>query len=791
MDVAREAINRSFTVTVGRSRKDMNWRPTVMGWKSFVARLLDTRRTEETFAEYMAMSKDEKGAVKDVGAFVGASFSGSRKKGNVTKRTLLTLDADYPDRGFLDRVKALGMASVVYSTHSHCAESPRYRLVMLVDRDMDVIEHEAVARRVADGLGLGCFDGTTFENNRLMYFPSSSCDGEFVGFEVEGEVLCVDEVLSEYENYTDCRTWARSEKDPVIRADAVRQGNPLEKRGVVGAFCRTYDIHGAIAEFLSGVYEQESDDTYTFVRGSSHGGLKVYDGGMFCYSHHDTDPAKGRLLNAFDLVRVHLYGNEVGDTPMNRTPSYLSMVALARGDAEVRRLIAEEERAEVVADFAERGLPAWRSQLALGRGDVMRATINNFELILRNDPLLEGLAFNEHNGMIMVVKDVEWRKGGGVFTDADLSCLRAYVEREYENMNNNKFYDALIKVTQERSFHPIKKYLAGLPKWDGVERIERLAIEYLGAPDNAYVRAAVRKTFIGAVRRVMWAGCKFEYVLVFAGAQGVGKSTLFSKMAMDWFSDDLSLADMKDKTGAEKIQHNWITEISELAGMKKAELECVRGFISRRVDKFRPAYGRFVQEIHRQGILVGSTNNTDTGYLRDTTGNRRFLPIPISGVSEKKSWNMTQDEVDMLWAECVEYESRGESLVMPAEVEEVAEEYRQEAMEVDPRQALVEKFINTPLPSDWHKKDMDERRSYFRGGFAKQDGNTPRDRVCALEVWNECFGFDPVKIRRVDAVEINGMLSKLVGWVKYDKSIKFSEYGVQKGYKKVDIDFLS
>lgn len=166
-----------------------------------------------------------------------------------------------------------------------------------------------------------------------------------------------------------------------------------------------------------------------------------------------------------------------------------------------------------------------------------------------------------------------------------------------------------------------------------------ILIDYFGAADSKYTRAVMRKTLAAAVARIYEPGKKFDSVLILNGPQGVGKSTFFSKLAGDWFSDSLTLTDMKDKSGAEKLQGYWILELSELNGMKKADVETVKSFITRQDDKYRASYGVNVESHLRQSIIVGSTN-AESGFLRDITGNRRFWPVRIGGDAVKKPWEL-------------------------------------------------------------------------------------------------------------------------------------------------------
>ena len=293
-------------------------------------------------------------------------------------------------------------------------------------------------------------------------------------------------------------------------------------------------------------------------------------------------------------------------------------------------------------------------------------------------------------------------------------------------------------------------------------------------------------------------GTKFDTVVVMIGPQGTGKSTLVAKLAMKWFNDSLMLTDTKDKTAPEKLQGFWVHELSELAGLRKGDLETMKGFLSRQNDIFRPAYGRHSTSHKRQCIFVGTTN-AEQGFLRDTTGNRRFWPVTVPGYSitlpdtvpseaaqfHKHSWELTQEDVDQIWAEALTYYKAHEPLVLPADLKEEAEKNQRESMETDDREPLVREYLEKLLPENWYNLDISVRINYLTGGEfagAKLIGTKPRTRVCNMEIWTECFGNTSSKIGRADSNQIIAMLERIPGWVRSPKKQRVKPYGVVPVY---------
>ena len=231
-------------------------------------------------------------------------------------------------------------------------------------------------------------------------------------------------------------------------------------------------------------------------------------------------------------------------------------------------------------------------------------------------------------------------------------------------------------------------------------------------------------------------------MLVLNGPQGVGKSTLIAKLGGEWFSDSLSLSDTKDKTAAEKLQGYWILEIGELAGLKKAEVETLRSFLSRQNDIYRASFGKRATPHMRQCVFFGTTN-AEKGYLRDTTGNRRFWPVKTPGNGSKSSWQITQKDILQIWAEALTYVKAGEKLYLDVSIENLAKDEQREAMESDEREGLVRDYLETLLPDNWAKLDLYQRRNFLNGsefGESQLKGTVNRTSVSNMEIWCECFG---------------------------------------------------
>ncbi|MEJ6019860.1 virulence-associated E family protein [Corynebacterium sp. H113] len=797
--------SRELKIAEAPTRLAKTWTNHKTTWQALTARLQDAVISPNTVEQYQALPKGKQADAKDVGGFVGGHLAdGRRKNGHILARSIITLDVDFPPEDFLTNLDdyTMGIGGCLYSTHSHAPGHERYRLVLPLTRDVTAEEYEAVARKVAADIGIDIFDDTTYEPHRLMYWPSRPIDAEFVYRDLDTTWINPDDVLAEYDNWRDVTTWPVSSRQKErLQHAADSQADPLTKPGLVGAFCRAHDIHHTIDTFLTDVYQPTTGGRYTYTRGESTNGVVTYDD-KFAFSHHGTDPAGGQLTNAFDLVRIHKFGTEDTDakpgTPTSKLPSFKRMVELAKNDTATNKQLADELRQQVIADFTTEHGDApdttWMERIARKNNGAIEESLGNLALILTHDPGLQEIRYNQLSETIDVrnPSKLPWKQTRAGWGETDIAQLKLYLENRYQLYSSTKTMEALDIAAGTRAYHPIRDYLNSLPAWDGVERIDTLLVDYLGAPDTAYTRAVTRKTLVAAVRRIYRPGTKFDTVLILSGPQGTGKSTLFSRLAGDWFSDALSLTDMKDKTGSEKLQGYWIHELGELAGMRKMEVEVVKGFISRTDDKYRAAYARTVESHPRQCIIVGSTN-AENGFLRDVTGNRRFWPVAITGESEHKTWNITHETVAQIWAEALAAHRAGEPLHLSGELAVEATRAQDAAIETDERVGVVQEYLDTDLPAGWESMSVQQRRGFLAGHAPTTEfGGTPepltrRMEVSNAEIWSECFGNEPGDMQPKDSYAISAIMKKLDGWEKPQKrggSKRVFPYGKQRIYRR-------
>ena len=802
MDESKVTKDFTLEIATAHSRLSKKWKNKKVKWSELVQKCASTYRTDETLAEYSRMGKDEQSRIKDVGGFVGGYIAnGERKTQNVLFRSCATLDLDFATDDTWDLVSLnIPYAAVLYSTHKHTKENPRYRLILPFNRQVRPDEYEPLCRKIASYIDIEQFDTTTYQTARLFYWPSTSKDGEFVFHLQDGDPLDVDKELGGYVDFHDVSSWPLSSKEgEIIKREMKKAGDPLEKGGLIGAFCRAYTIEDVIDKFLQDEYEPTAiQGRYTYKRGTAAAGLVCYEG-KFAYANNDTDPSSRQLCNAFDLVRIHKFGvQDEGSrvTDSTRLPSYLAMQDFVAKDSHVRQLLTIERRKQAADDFSdieevdEKDVTevedmAWTEMLEYDSKGTIKSTSMNAVTILEKDANFKGKMWhNDFSGFDYIDGGLPWNKKARVWSNEDEANLRVYMESNYGLSCKDKIKDARVAVVTKNKRHPIKEYLKGLV-WDGAPRLDRLIIDYIGAEDCALTRAMTRKHFVAAVARVMQPGIKYDYCLILTGAEGVGKSTLFSIMGGEWFSD--SLTTMEGKDGMEQLRGGWIFELSELSSIKRSEVEQVKAFISKQTDTYRPAYGVVREMFPRQCVFCGTTN--ETYFLKGDTGNRRFWVIEVDESLKrvKDTREALIKDRDQLWAEAVHYYNEGEQLFLSKVNEDAARKRQQDFNDNsdDPWVGMIQNFLDTKLPPDWAMWDLQRRREFYRGEADSLSAvaTMPREKVYALEFLTEVLRRDiGGKELKYEVRKFNRIVKDLE-WGEY-KVMKINQYGLVKGFLK-------
>lgn len=449
---------------------------------------------------------------------------------------------------------------------------------------------------------------------------------------------------------------------------------------------------------------------------------------------------------------------------------------------------------KAVADDAAPDLSAVYNNLEKDKKGNPKNTRENYIVILENDPQLSGhIYLNTFKGIFAIRGGMPWNKTAYQWSDNDDANLRVYIEKNYKLSSRDKLADALFYVTNKHREHPIRKYLTSL-EWDGVERLDRLIIDYVGAENTPLNRAFTRKWFVAAVARAMSdKPIKFDNCLTLSGKQHSGKSLTFRTMANingnEWFQDSIDSFNGKDPM--EQIQGYWIVELAEMSAINNTSIEKVKNFLSKSSDDYRNTYGRNVENHRRQCVFCSTTNEA---YFLKGNENRRFWVIRIDpSLRSKGNGNdasALEHDRDQLWAEAFYRWQQGESLELSNELYNEALNVQRDvnALAADTLTGPVVEFAKAPIPTDWEQRDLQARRDYWRNRSADNMPTRARTKICAAEYLCEKCGME-MKDKGFNSLvrKVNAILAANLNW-KEGRDYFPPIYARQRGFIKPSED---
>ena len=709
-----------------------------------------------------------------------------RTKLAIESRSALTLDVDHPEEGFLDKMRQeLGrVAYIVHTTYSSTAEDPRYRIIIPLDRNVAPDEYHVAAASVMNAVGAKSFDPGSVQAERYMFKPSKGPKQPFEYIVNEGGLADVEQLLEEFEEDLSAI--------PLPKPNRSKR-DPFAIEGTVGAFNRAYSDFADLIHEYDLPYAEAGSDRWHLVGASAAAGMGVCAPGLV-FSHHANDPAYGQTCSAFDLARLHLFGmlDEMAKpgTPIHRLPSTEAMRELATKDVKVvTELVGADFAADMdatmtaIEDGSEgenTGPNAWRLNFALNsRTGKPTDDIQNWDLIVENDPSFAGLYFNEMTLAIETDVDLPWRiveKGRETFGSADRSSMLLYIERTYGLRPAAAYMDHLINdKANRRRVNPVLEYLESL-KWDGTSRIETALP---GVRPTKFTRLVARKSLVAAVARMFNPGCKWDHMLVLFGLEGLGKSHWVETMARGYSA---GLGRLNDKDTLITMQRSWIMTADEGHSLKKSEFDAQKEFITRNTDIFRMPYEREASAHPRHNVIWGTTN--DNVFLRRQEGNRRFLIVKCE---DKVNFDeLTPEYVDQVWAEAVHLYRAGEQLFLSVEETKMAAAEREDFTEEDALSGIIEHYLETKVPDEWPEMSPSDRQMWLmsRDGLTP-DGENSIDKVCTLQIFVEAMGRRMGDQKRVDLLEIAEAFKNIEGWVRMPGRHRLPGYGPQMIYQRL------
>lgn len=851
MNMATSSLNPrgdlKLRISVGHKNLGKVTNKTVT-WSALVKKMSDPLiDVQHTLPQYLKLSVDEQSKLKNVGFFVGGQCDdGVRRISTMHERYLVTLDIDACNSGHLFDLEA-GFTDLsefeffCYSTRKHTASKPRLRIILPLAEPCDGEAYHALSRIMAEmfDVTMESVDPVSYRLTQLMYWPSVCKDADFYTFHNKGALANPQTILDNFGDWRDHTKLPRSERDESLYTGAGKKPeDPETKEGLVGAFCRVYDVPAAIAEFLPDIYVDPTDTPqgtrYTFAAGTTSLGAVVYDDGKFLFSNHMHDPAAGHSQNAFDLVRIHLYGDldssaKEGTSPM-ALPSTKAMVERFKDDGSIAKDLLDQNYSfasrvnddegafesldpaadgELDGDAGEDdGLTDWIDQLDINEKGIIKSTMHNLVLILMNDERFAGtVRRNLFNGRKVYIREIDFRQFGSAklpvddkvngsdWTDGHTRFIKIMLESPRGKdkpgyglkPSDRDLNDAIDHAADRQKFHPVRNYLESLT-WDGKPRLRSVFVDYLGAEDTTYHREVCFLTLMGAVTRIFEPGHKFDCMPVLEGLQGTRKSTFVACLAKkQWFSE---MGDINDKNRTiEAMSGNWILEFAELHQFGRTEINRIKDFLSTSTETTRLAFERNPRTYRRQCVFIGTTN--DSEYLRDNTGNRRFWPV-YCRVAEIDIGKL-QRNVDQIWAEAVSVyramrvDQPFGDLPLYISDRDVLDQAvdMQASRKITSNEEILADQIETWLETAVPLHELSGRAaSPDEGAF---DGDTEvklftRTVTCSAEIYEKVLGLDRRKLagdKNIQA-QIGKAMQLVPGWEKSTKSKHYGDYGKQR-----------
>ena len=822
----------------GRGSNQGKARNTQAELSDFIEKFRTPTRTPETLKAYRKLTPDGQKELKTVGGWLfRAHVEGKKRNAKSAKPcNLVTLDIDGATPEFADRMLAGCVCPTVeyfaHSTRSHTDESPRLRIFIAVDPAVTNDEYGPLSRIIARMFDpeMRMVDKVSFRPGQMMYLPTCSIDGPYVFHRNEGEIIDPVAVFADFEvtdgDWRDLSNLPRCEGEE-LREHASKAENPTTKKGPVGDFCRAYDVIEAIDKFEL-PYKATDDNSekprFTYTGGTTTNGAVVEDGGLFLYSHHGSDPCADRLVNAFDLVRIHKFGHldedESKDTPPTGLPSWKAMIDFIADDPEFRRQQAESryDQQAMFDDLVDDDEPGddddlqadldelvgdpktkrtdWQLSLERARDGSVKDSVANLATIIANDPRISPcVEFNAFREQVVTRKPLKTRlavvaripirdrANGDVWQDQHTDALRILLEAPNGpklpgwglKPSDRDLQAAIGNAARLAPFHPVRERLAAVP-WDKVPRVETLFIDFLGAEDNAYHREAARKFMVAAVARAFEPGHKFDFVPIFEGMQGKRKSTFIRVLALDWF-EELKGDFGDEKRLVEQMMGAWILELPELSVLRRSDIEEVKAFVSASHSTVRLSYGRLPRVFLRQCVFMGTTNQDS--YLVDDTGNRRWWPVRCE--VEEIDTDRLKEVVHQLWAEALHlyrqmrqdqpegtlplYLTDPEARRIAGEVQES----RRTVNDTDTTAGVIQEWLDTPV--------LRERMG---------EATYTRMTTCIAQIWWEALGGN--KPPTTTESRMIGKSLRRIGWDARRKVERFPGYGVTQVFKRTFAD---
>lgn len=616
----------NIQIYVGSSVMATDWKPQDTTWEKLIEKLANPVRKSHTMEYLKRLKQSDRqaaGRLKDVGGFVPAVFNcdtGRRQEKDLVSRTMIALDIESADKAtvttdIFDKLDTIKYECFYHTTHGHTPEAPRIRLLFPMSESVTNNEYRHVSRRLAQNLKLvRITDEASYKPNQLMFWSSVCSDGEFRSNHIEGNIL---NPISLLDNFVESQT---RDLTP-----------PEENEGLIGEFCREYDIVRVIEEFLNDVYEPgDYPDKYTFSKSTSNSpnGVHVFPDSkgtanqfVFCYNNSDKANDE-HCHNSFDLLKIHKCKGNVKKA--------LQMV---------KKILGKDD-----TDYTD----DWDDEFVRineNTGEITPVLCkNNFKRALR----LKGADSIRLN---LMTGDIELL-GEEINFDHQMANFKDYCNRHRMlGVTSGSIREYTHNLAFESQYHPVKDYMESLEILESTTEFEKLinTIKFTKEENKDFYTKLIKKWLISGVAALYDRNFTSDGFIVFQGSQGCGKSSFYREInPVDGaFLSEFGDFNPKDKDSLRKATKYWLTELAEIKGTFKSDRDALKSFITSEYDEYRRAYHMSDTKKKRQTFFGGTVN--DSQFLKDETGDRRFWVIPVDSID----WRTIRNSIDLdkLWGE--------------------------------------------------------------------------------------------------------------------------------------------
>lgn len=384
--------------------------------------------------------------------------------------------------------------------------------------------------------------------------------------------------------------------------------------------------------------------------------------------------------------------------------------------------------------------------LTTEKGGIRSNSPSNVLLAFKADDQLSiYLKHNEFSQEHELTKDI--KIGNSYFKKGELpsnfdSVIKVYFESVFEvAFTNQAMIDGMETFFSERTYNPVMEYMeAAAKEWDGRQRINRMFQVYLGADDIELISKIAEMWLVGAVAKVYDPYVKFDYVLDLVGGQGVGKTSLLQKLGGNWYTD--AVTDFSNKDNYDIMLKSLIVNDDEMVASNRMSFAETKAFISKTSLRFRKPYMKRTEEFAKNFVLARTTNQKE--YLKDKTGERRFLPIMVNAEKQKKHpMEIDPETIKQIWGEAVTIFKNGASLMFDEETEKELNVYRERFMYRDEVEQQVLEYLDMPIPSNWESMSAQKQyrytQAYFDNSHGFEAGDARLTKVSTREMMYNLF----------------------------------------------------